>query len=169
MGLQNRPALVLAILVKNGKKKLCAKNGHKHLSNSVCLLCLWVKMYVNASWRSAVNMEYRCNALIPNLGYEPGHWGVRPKKNWITAENRHVIGLFFFTVTTNKFEITKVVLITKILLIWRVKFMEIRCQGVRKWKKVGNRSSEVWIPYKPPKSKRIQKRGLRCSGLLRSE
>ena len=43
--------------------------------------------------------------------------------------------LLQFTVTIYKLEITETILITNILLIWRVQFMEIDCQGVRKWKK----------------------------------
>jgi hypothetical protein len=45
--------------------------------------------------------------------------------------------------STYKFEITATILITNILLIWRVKFMEIGCQGARKWKKVGNHCSKA--------------------------
>jgi len=55
--------------------------------------------------------------VIPKLryaypqGYDPGHFGVR-KKNGIMAEKGYL-----FTVTTNKFEITAVILITNIFLI----------------------------------------------------
>ena len=38
---------------------------------------------------------------------------------------------YLFTFTTYKFEITTI-LITNILLIWRVRFMKIGCQAVRK-------------------------------------
>jgi hypothetical protein len=41
---------------------------------------------------------------------------------------------YLFTVTTYKFEITATKLIINILIILWVKFMEIGCQGVRKWK-----------------------------------
>jgi hypothetical protein len=53
-----------------------------------------------------------------------------------------------FGVTTHKFAIIATKLITNILLIWRVQFMEICCQGVRKWKKVGNqcfREMQCWL------------------------
>jgi hypothetical protein len=43
---------------------------------------------------------------------------------------------YLFAVIIYKFEITATILITNILVIWRVQFKEIRCQGVRKWKKV---------------------------------
>ena len=49
---------------------------------------------------------------------------------------------YLSTVTTYKSEVTATVLITKILLIWRVQFMEIGCQGVCKWRKVGNHWSK---------------------------
>ena len=51
---------------------------------------------------------------------------------------RHIHQQLQFTVTTYKFEITTTILITYILLIWKVQFMEISCQRVRKLKKVGN-------------------------------
>jgi hypothetical protein len=73
-----------------------------------------------------------CISVIPNLGYgysmgyESGYWGVC-EKNWIIMEKSHT--------STHKFEITVPLLITNILLIWRLQFMEIGCQGVCKWKK----------------------------------
>jgi hypothetical protein len=36
---------------------------------------------------------------------------------------------YLFTVTIYKFKITATILITNILLIWRVQFMEIECHG----------------------------------------
>jgi len=41
--------------------------------------------------------------------------------------------VIYLQFTTYKFEITTTILITNILLVWRVQFMEIGCQGVRKW------------------------------------
>jgi len=38
-----------------------------------------------------------------------------------------------YLVTTYKFEVTATILFRNILVIWRVQFMEICCQGVRKW------------------------------------
>jgi len=61
------------------------------------------------------------------LGHEPVHLGVLEK----------LFHCFLLTVTTYKFDITTI-LITNILLIWRVKFMELGCQGARKWEKVVN-------------------------------
>jgi hypothetical protein len=78
--------------------------------------------------------------VIPNLGYEPGHWGVREKKNWIMAER----GTYVNGVRQDKFEITATILITNILLIRRVQFMEIGSQRVRKWKKFRNHYSRTW-------------------------
>jgi hypothetical protein len=40
--------------------------------------------------------------------------------------------------STNKFEITGTIIITNILVVGTVQFMEIGCQGVHKWKKIGN-------------------------------
>jgi hypothetical protein len=48
---------------------------------------------------------------------------------------------YLFTVTKYKFEIIATVLIRNILLVRMVQFMEIGCQGVRKWKKIGNHLS----------------------------
>jgi len=48
---------------------------------------------------------------------------------------------YLFTATTHTFEITAHILIIKVLLIWRVEFMEIGCQMVREWKKFGNHCS----------------------------
>jgi hypothetical protein len=45
---------------------------------------------------------------------------------------------YLFTVTTYKFEITATILITNILLIWRVQFMETGCKGESKRKQAGN-------------------------------
>ena len=73
-----------------------------------------------------------CISVIPNLRYlypqeyESGHLGVR-EKNWIMAEKAHT--------SACRSEITAPILITNILLIWRLKFMEIACQGLCKWKK----------------------------------
>jgi hypothetical protein len=39
---------------------------------------------------------------------------------------------YLFTITKYTFEITAAILITNILLIWKVEFMEVGCQGVRK-------------------------------------
>ena len=44
---------------------------------------------------------------------------------------------YVFTVRIYKFKITTI-LIANILLIWRVQFMEIGCQGLPKWKEGGN-------------------------------
>ena len=80
--------------------------------------------------------------VIPNVGYaypqgwEPGHLGAREKKKLNTGGKMPLLD-YLFTVTTYKFEITAAVLITNILRIWRVQFMEIGCHGVREWKKVG--------------------------------
>jgi len=60
---------------------------------------------------------------------------------------------------------TATILITNILLIWRVQFMEIGCQGARKWKKFGNQCAKVLhptllptSPYKPAyKESRVTK------------
>jgi len=43
-----------------------------------------------------------------------------------------------------QFEITATILITNFLLIWRVQFMEIGCQGGRRWRKVGNHWGSWW-------------------------
>jgi hypothetical protein len=73
-----------------------------------------------------------CISVIPSLGYaylqgyESRHLRVC-EKNWIMAEKAHT--------STRKFEVTAPILITNILLIWRLKFMEIGCQVVHKWKK----------------------------------
>ena len=72
----------------------------------------------------------------PNLGYEPGHLGVR-EKNWRVAEKGQIHNTllgYLFKVTTYKFEITAIISITNILLTWRAQFMEIGCQEVQKWK-----------------------------------
>jgi len=86
-------------------------------------------------------------AVIPNLRYEPRHLGVRKKKLNIGAK-RHIrqqcktrykpqvvklieILGYLFTITTYKFEITATISITNILLISKVQFREIGCQGVR--------------------------------------
>ena len=58
------------------------------------------------------------------------------------AEKRHIRQQLRFTVTTYKFEIIATILITNISLIWKVQLMEIRCQGVRKWKMFGNHGSK---------------------------
>jgi hypothetical protein len=66
--------------------------------------------------------------VIPNLeytypqGYEPGYLGARKKLNNGRKKAK---------MSTYKFEITETILITNILLIWCVQFMEIGCQGVR--------------------------------------
>ena len=73
-------------------------------------------------------------AVIPNLEYaypqeyKPGYLGVREK----------LFHCFLLTVTAYKFEVTTTILITNILIIWRVQFMEIDYQGARKWEMVGN-------------------------------
>jgi hypothetical protein len=54
---------------------------------------------------------------------------------------------YLFTVTTYKFELTATKWITNILLIQRVQFMEIGCQGVWEWKKARNHcciAHEMW-------------------------
>jgi len=90
-------------------------------------------------------------AVIPKLGYAyPPEVRTRTfrgtRKNWIMAGKCTLLG-YLFTVTTYKFQITATILITNILLIWRVQFMEIGCQGVRKWKKkVGNHCSRNTTP-----------------------
>ena len=53
-------------------------------------------------------------------------------------KKRHIRKQLQFTVTKYKFETTATILITNILLIWNVHFMEIGCRGVHKWRKVGN-------------------------------
>jgi hypothetical protein len=81
-------------------------------------------------------------------GYEAGYLGV-VEKNCIMAGKGHL-----FAVTGHKFVITATVSITNILLISRVQFMETGCQGVRKWKKFGNRCSKwIWqsILFRPTK------------------
>ena len=61
------------------------------------------------------------------------------RRNWIMVER----GTYVISVRKDKFEITGTILITNILLIWRVQFMEIGCWGVRKWKKVGKHWSSA--------------------------
>jgi len=81
-------------------------------------------------------------AVIPNLGYvypqgyEPGHLEVR-EKNWIVAEK----GTYVSSVSKIQVKSCEIngTLWRVAEIIWRVKFMEIGCQGVRKWKKLGNR------------------------------
>ena len=85
--------------------------------------------------------------VIPNLGYtypqwyEPGHLGVCEKKKieWWGEK-----GTYVNSVRQDKFEITETILITNILLIWRVQFVEIGSEGVRKWKRFGNHCSRTW-------------------------
>ena len=55
------------------------------------------------------------------------------RKNWIMVGKGYL-----YAVTTYTLEITAAVLITNILLIRRVQFMEVGCQGVRKWIKGAN-------------------------------
>ena len=103
-----------------------------------------LKGYVPRKWRIPwirVGRISSCMAVIPNpgyaypQGYESEHLGVREKKNWIMAGKKAHVN----SVRQDKFEITATILIRNILLIWWVQFMEIGCQGVRKWKKnVGN-------------------------------
>jgi hypothetical protein len=57
---------------------------------------------------------------------------------------------YLFTVTTHKFEITATILITNILLIWRVEFMEIGCKGYASEKRLGTAALETPPPPPPP-------------------
>ena len=75
-----------------------------------------------------------------------GHLEVSKKKNRIIAEkatyiHTYIIGLFILSCNIQIWNNS--IYITNILLTWRVQFMEIGCQGVRKWKKSGNRWSRV--------------------------
>ena len=59
------------------------------------------------------------------------------------AEKGTILG-YTFTVTTHKFEITATILITNISLIRTAQLMEIGCQGVRKWKNIGDHCCRGW-------------------------
>jgi hypothetical protein len=76
--------------------------------------------------------------VIPNLGYayprgyEPGYLGVREKYLIMAGKG------YLLTVTTYKIEITANILITNILLIRRLQFMEIGCaKGYASDKRLG--------------------------------
>jgi len=56
-------------------------------------------------------------------------------------------GTYVNSVRQDKFEITATILITNILLICRVQYMEIGSQAVRKWKKFGNHCFRIWSSY----------------------
>jgi len=62
------------------------------------------------------------------------------QKNIINGGKRH-IHQQCNTATTYKPEIPTAILITNILLIWKLQFMKMGCQGVCKWKNVGNHCS----------------------------
>ena len=85
--------------------------------------------------------------VIPNLGYAYPRLGITltgARKKLNNGGKRHMCQ-HCKPVTTYKFEITATILITNILLIWRVQFMEIGCQGVGKWKKFGNHQIAPFI------------------------
>jgi hypothetical protein len=80
--------------------------------------------------------------------------GTRKKFN--NGGRRPFLG-YLFTVNTYKFEIIATILITSILLIWGVKFMERVCQGAHKWQKFGNHCSRrVISPTKVPLTESTQ-------------
>lgn len=87
---------------------------------------LHTKMAVDAKLK--LQAPSSSTAAIPNRGVRvtPGHSRAR-EKNCIMAEKGSVLG-HLFTVTTHNFEITATILITNILLVRRVQFMELGCQ-----------------------------------------
>jgi hypothetical protein len=52
---------------------------------------------------------------------------------------------YLFTVTTYTFEITAIILFTKMLLIWSARFMVVGCEGERKRKTFGNHCSRRYV------------------------
>jgi hypothetical protein len=92
---------------------------------------------IDVMGRSEEDTKQFSVTVIPNLGYEPGHLEVREKK--LNNDGKRPLLGYLFRVTIYKFEITANTLITKILLILRVQFMEIGCQ----W---GTQVKKVWEP-----------------------
>jgi hypothetical protein len=93
----------------------------------------------------SVTCTPRQNSLPYVVGQWFPTWGTRnprgtnrtfrgTRKKWM-AERGHCWAVYLQL--QHKLEITATVLITNILLTWRVQFMETCCQGVRKWNKVG--------------------------------